>query len=234
MSEIVLPDTSLCAIVRDEVMNPAGGVIDFVDSTMPFVEAGVIVDTGSIDGTRELLEELEAKYPNLKVLDREFDGYASSRNFSLDNVETGRVLVLDADERLTRDDFARIREQTDELQFPSYSFDFEDLQIGEEPRTVVGMGVRLFSLQDGLKYVNGYKNRVEDLYLKGTKLTNLPDNVKHLDIKIKHFRPNIEACCMKCYDWYIAIVGEGIELAPSQVSSFPAWKAYNPRREDYR
>ena len=33
---IVLPDTSLCAIVRDEKMNPAGGVVDFVDSTMPF------------------------------------------------------------------------------------------------------------------------------------------------------------------------------------------------------
>ena len=30
MKDIRLPDTSLCAIVRDEAMNPAGGIIDFV------------------------------------------------------------------------------------------------------------------------------------------------------------------------------------------------------------
>ena len=49
----VLPNTSLCAIVRDEMMNPAGGIADFVDSTVPFVEQAVIVDTGSLDGTRQ-------------------------------------------------------------------------------------------------------------------------------------------------------------------------------------
>ena len=80
-NNIILPDTSICAIVRDEIMNAAKGIVDFVESTVPFVEEAVIVDTGSKDGTREALEELSAVYPNLRVLDRPFDDYASSRNY---------------------------------------------------------------------------------------------------------------------------------------------------------
>lgn len=70
MSELMMPDVSLCAIVRDEAMNPAGGVVKFIDAHMPYVEEGVVVDTGSIDGTREILEEMQAKYPHLKIFDR--------------------------------------------------------------------------------------------------------------------------------------------------------------------
>lgn len=54
---LVLPNTSLCSIVRDELMNPAGGIKDFMECIVPYVERAVIVDTGSLDGTREVLEE---------------------------------------------------------------------------------------------------------------------------------------------------------------------------------
>lgn len=81
---VILSDCALCAIVRDEKMNPAGGIKKFVDSHVPFVEEAVIVDTGSIDGTREILEELESQYPNLKVHDIKFKGFADARNYSLD------------------------------------------------------------------------------------------------------------------------------------------------------
>nr|MBP7708770.1 hypothetical protein [Candidatus Pacearchaeota archaeon] len=52
----ILPDTSLCAIVRDEIINPAqlpgkSGIRSFVESHVPYVEQAVIVDTGSVDGT---------------------------------------------------------------------------------------------------------------------------------------------------------------------------------------
>ena len=100
MSEsIVLKDTSLCTIVRDEIDNPAGGVVDFVDSVMPYVEEGVVLDTGSTDGTRGALEDLQKKYSNLRVFDRAFDGFASSRNYALRGVRTKRAFVLDADDR---------------------------------------------------------------------------------------------------------------------------------------
>ena len=47
--EIVIPDTSLCAIVRDEITNSAGGIIDFIDTTIPYLESAIVVDTGSVD-----------------------------------------------------------------------------------------------------------------------------------------------------------------------------------------
>ena len=89
-TDVVISDTALCAIVRDEMINPAGGIVDFVDSTVPFVEQAVILDTGSVDGTKEALEELNSKYPNLTVAHDKFRGYAQSRNQALGLVETKR------------------------------------------------------------------------------------------------------------------------------------------------
>src|SRR3989338_11169897 len=83
MERIILPNTALCAIVRDELMNPAGGIENFVRLNVPHVEEAVIVDTGSVDGTREKLEELREQYPHMKVFDHPFDGFANSRNYSL-------------------------------------------------------------------------------------------------------------------------------------------------------
>src|SRR3989338_10813740 len=88
MERIILPNTALCAIVRDELMNPAGGIENFVRLNVPFVEEAIIVDTGSIDGTREALEELQVQYPNLRVVDHKFDGFANSRNVSLKQAKT--------------------------------------------------------------------------------------------------------------------------------------------------
>ena len=101
-SSIILEDVSLCAIVRDEKMNPAGGIQRFIESHVPFVEEAVIVDTGSKDGTREILEELESRYSNLRIFDHPFDGYGPSRNYSLEKANCKYVLVLDADELLTQ------------------------------------------------------------------------------------------------------------------------------------
>ena len=100
-----LPDTSLCAIVRDEIVNPEGGIVDFGDSTVPFVEKAVILDTGSVDGTYETLLGLSELYPHLHVFQHGFEGYGPSRNRALKKIDTELVLVLDADERLTEDDF---------------------------------------------------------------------------------------------------------------------------------
>jgi len=67
-NKIHLSDVSLCAIVCDEMKNFAGGIDSFVESIVPFVEEAVIVDTGSIDGIRERLEEMMSKYKTLKVV----------------------------------------------------------------------------------------------------------------------------------------------------------------------
>ncbi|MBP7708242.1 glycosyltransferase [Candidatus Pacearchaeota archaeon] len=112
---IILPDTSLCAIVRDEMINPAqlpgkSGIRSFVESHVPYVEQAVVVDTGSVDGTRQELEQLAAEFPNLRVYDRPFDNYVYARNHSLTLVPTKRALVLDVDELVREDNFRKLLE----------------------------------------------------------------------------------------------------------------------------
>ncbi len=92
-------------IVRDEENNPAGGIERNLKVILPHVKKAVIVDTGSIDNTREILEVLKKDYPHLEVYDRKFDDFTSSRNYSLSKVRTRKILILDADELLTSEDF---------------------------------------------------------------------------------------------------------------------------------
>ncbi|MBR9675697.1 glycosyltransferase [Candidatus Woesearchaeota archaeon] len=109
MKEIVLPDTSLCAIVKDELMNPAGGIRDFIETTAPFVERAIILDTGSTDGTFEELEDLRRKHSNLEVVEGSwYNDFGMARNQALEHVETSNVLVLDADERIRKEDFKKL------------------------------------------------------------------------------------------------------------------------------
>ena len=139
MGKIILPEVELCAIVRDELINPAGGIEDFVHSTTPFVGRATIVDTGSKDGTKEKLRNLLNTYPRLNI--GEFDqsmkdayiqydprvlllasrgigepdspdrfSYAAARNFAVSLTKLRWLLVLDADERLTQEDFKKIGE----------------------------------------------------------------------------------------------------------------------------
>jgi len=53
----------------------------------------LVIDSGSTDGTLELL----AAHPNVRVLHREFDSFAGQCNFGLERINTEWVLSLDAD-----------------------------------------------------------------------------------------------------------------------------------------
>ena len=83
MVSSVLPDTTLAMIVRDEIENPAGGIERFLNFAMPHVEAAVIVDTGSIDGTWDVLQHYAEQCVYLRLFQRQWDNFAPSRNFSL-------------------------------------------------------------------------------------------------------------------------------------------------------
>jgi len=101
MSDIILPEVSLCAIVKNELSNKAGSIQEFVEHIVPFLGGAVILDTGSTDGTYKALKELEKKHKQLKIYQHSFEGYDASRNKSLQHVNTDFALILDADERLS-------------------------------------------------------------------------------------------------------------------------------------
>ncbi len=86
------PRISLCMIVRDESQNLAecvGPVRDLFDEI-------VIVDTGSVDNTREIAAELGAKVVDFPWC----DDFSAARNVSLEHATGDYVFWLDADDRI--------------------------------------------------------------------------------------------------------------------------------------
>lgn len=233
-----LEDTCLCAIVRDEKVNPAGGILDYVESVVPYVNAAVIVDTGSIDGTREILEECEGKYSNLTVCDRKFKGFSDARNYSL---KMGKkfgaeyALVLDADERLTGEDFEVISYCMGN--FPSedsYVFDFHHVSFENGAHsTFPEWNHRLFRFNN----VRSFSGRIYETlnFFQGT--------AGHLPVEIKHFLSSFDGRSAKSA-WYNKIRNMFPEetsgrkafedLEPMKHQGFDLWKEVNPYREIIR
>ncbi|MBI4151293.1 glycosyltransferase [Candidatus Woesearchaeota archaeon] len=93
---------SLCMIVKDE----SGWLKDALAAAKPFVDELIVVDTGSSDDSIAIAEAAGA------VVHRtpwEHD-YAKAKNLALEHATQEWILVLDADERITADDFANLRE----------------------------------------------------------------------------------------------------------------------------
>ena len=84
---------TLCMIVRDEEeMLP-----HCLASARHAVDRMVVVDTGSRDGTLDVIRRFGAE-----LVEHEWrEDFAAARNAGLERVESGYVLILDADERLT-------------------------------------------------------------------------------------------------------------------------------------
>lgn len=184
-------------IVRDEMMNPAGGIERFVHATLPHVEQAVILDTGSIDGTWQKLQELQELYPHLRALQHPFEGYGPSRNRSLAQVNTRRALVLDADEAIRESDWGTLRQlllsTSDEGE---YAFTFRDVysDAGEQDGRIYH-NPRLFDV-GGRKY----EGKVWELltYLSGR---HAPDG-EPTGITIYHFKNTLHAEKEKRQKWY--------------------------------
>lgn len=96
-----MPDLSLCLIVRNE----AEMLPDFLDATAELRDEFIAVDTGSTDGTLDLLRQAGAT-----IIEQPWaDDFAAARNTAL-AAATGRwILVLDADERPSAELATQIR-----------------------------------------------------------------------------------------------------------------------------
>jgi len=233
--KMTLPDVSLCAIVRDEKINPAGGIERFAESHVPFVEEAVIIDTGSLDGTREILEELQSKYKNLKVFDHKFNGFVESRNYSLSKVNTEYTLILDADELITnkkpKNEWEKIKYSLNS-NIDCYRFEFENVSpsIREEFRSY--WPDRLFKAKKTkFGFVGGDQQIWENHDLEAGNFINAT---------IRHFITDFKSFIIKRENFYQngirSIFEDEIihkDLAPSQIPGFAEWKEYNPKRDFY-
>ena len=93
---------SLCMIVRDE----AGMLPDFLRSVDGLWDELVVVDTGSVDSTVEILQQAGATVTH-RLWD---DDFSAARNAGLERATGEWVAFFDADERLSPELHAQIRE----------------------------------------------------------------------------------------------------------------------------
>jgi glycosyltransferase involved in cell wall biosynthesis len=84
-----MSSVSVLLICKDEAAN----LPDWLESVRPFADQIVAVDSGSSDGTVEILEEAGAL-----VMYREWSGFSDQRNFAASLCSCDWIIYLDADE----------------------------------------------------------------------------------------------------------------------------------------
>jgi glycosyltransferase involved in cell wall biosynthesis len=154
-----LKDTSLCAIVKN-AKNKKFNIIKYLESIVPYVESAVIVDTGSEDGTLDILRDYEHIYSNLYIYEREFDNFYNSRNFSLSKADCSNILILDADEVIDELELSKLKRiiEGDNYKDKILGVNFKFYNIGLEDNTFdkngSGQSVRLFKNNKGISFKN--------------------------------------------------------------------------------
>lgn len=99
---------SLCMIVKNEIKN----LKTLLLQVLPVIEEIVVVDTGSTDGTLQLLQHMSAEYQNLKLHQFEWiDDFSAARNFSYSLATQEFVLYLDGDDQVNTDELRRFKEE---------------------------------------------------------------------------------------------------------------------------
>lgn len=121
---------SLCMIVRDE----AWILEECLAAARPQVDELVVVDTGSVDGSREIA----AVYAD-RLLDFAWcEDFSAARNHGLDAATGDWILVLDADERIAEADYPRLRaamaeEAFDGFYLPQHNYGDDQVARGWRP-----------------------------------------------------------------------------------------------------
>jgi len=86
--------------------NEADFLEECLNSVKDIVDEIIIVDTGSIDNTKEI-----AKKFNAKIIDHKWNNdFSEARNVSLKHATKDWILALDADETLSKEDLKKIKE----------------------------------------------------------------------------------------------------------------------------
>lgn len=142
---------SACLIVRDEI-EELGACLDSLERA---VDEIVIVDTGSTDGTVELVERRATRFAQRAWT----DDFAAARNASLELAQGEWILIIDADEQLVGE-LAQLRKAIAEPHGLAYQL---------EQRNDLGNGAtgsmfttRLFRRLPEIRYVGRVHEHVGD------------------------------------------------------------------------
>ncbi len=229
-----LSDVTLTMIVRDELMNPAGGLHAVLSRHLPYFQNVVVLDTGSVDGTRQLLEQMAGENRQLKVYDAKFKGYGPARNTANSHVKTKYTLMLDADEVIASPyEFTAETRNKLELQPETLA-----LRVVMEVVYPSGNNQRSWCWNPRLfqqKSARFIKKVWEDIVIDKTPQNGVAVGYAELRSQIYHFVPERKDWKTKNEGWYSLWTEEQGILprpiyqgeSPSQIRSFPIWKTPN-------
>lgn len=98
---------SLCMIVKNEAHN----IAELMGDVLPVLEEVIVVDTGSTDGTLDILNKLAAENTNLKLHHFEWvEDFSAARNYSFSLATMDWVLWLDGDDRIDLSSLKKFKE----------------------------------------------------------------------------------------------------------------------------
>lgn len=92
---------SLCMIVKDE----ASCLRNCLDSVKDLVDEMIVVDTGSTDGTQDIIKEYTGSVPSFEWI----NDFSAARNYAFSLATKDYILWLDADDILKKEDQDKFR-----------------------------------------------------------------------------------------------------------------------------
>jgi glycosyltransferase involved in cell wall biosynthesis len=146
---------SICTILRDE----EEFLPEFLDCVMDYSSDLVLVDTGSVDRSRQIIEERGLQCHEFEWVNH----FSKARNYSLSLAQGEWILVLDVDDRIHPKTFDLLNKHLPEivedgLYFPYISV--KTLDWRSPSREVLAVQTRLMAFRNGKGY--GYKNPVHE------------------------------------------------------------------------
>ena len=140
----------------------------------------LVVNDGSTDGSREIVEAFALEHPQVRLLNQENDGVSAARNYALDNARGSYIQFVDSDDYLETGKMAALLERAvndrlDVLMFNFKRCDENDaVQIIERPKsdavtTMVMSGADFLTDHRLMPYVCWYLVRRDYLAQRGLR-----------------------------------------------------------------
>ena len=177
-----MKEISLCMIVRDEEKV----IARCLDSVKDIVDEIIVVDTGSIDNTKEIV----AKYTK-KIYDFEWvNDFSKARNFSFSKATKDYIMWLDADDVIMPEDRKKLKElkknmdgKVDIYQLKyNYSFD------SNGNPSIVQNRERILKRENNYKWVSP----IHEVIILNGKIENVDIAITHMKEEVKDIDRNIK------------------------------------------
>lgn len=157
--------------------NEEKNIVDCLE-TLLFSQEIIIIDDNSTDRTLEIIHQYSQNHSNIKVFKRDLDGnFSAQRKFGIEKTSNDWILFVDADERITRELAAEIKENLSAPDFDGFlipRIDFmwnKQFKHGETGNIAL---LRLFNKNKG-----GLKGKVHEVWETKNKVGHLTYPILH-------------------------------------------------------